>query len=210
MLVIPVSDVDQAKRFYANLEWRLDADFPFDNGFRVVQFTPPGSGCSVPFGTIITSSAPGSAQGLYLIVSHSEARRTCRSRRQYQRGVSRRNAGRAVPARRHERPPQRARAGSCRLPLVCRVQRPGRQQVAVAGGHNPAAWAHRFRRDFLRFGGRSGRARSGVRRRPMASTRSAPGSATRTGPSGTPRTWWRSRPAKSCRNERTFNKGDQA
>jgi catechol 2,3-dioxygenase-like lactoylglutathione lyase family enzyme len=75
MLVIPVSDVDQAKRFYANLEWRLDADFPFDNGFRVVQFTPPGSGCSVPFGTIITSSAPGSAQGLYLIVSDIGAAR---------------------------------------------------------------------------------------------------------------------------------------
>ena len=59
-LVIPVSDVDRAKRFYANLGWRLDADFPFDNGFRVVQFTPPGSGCSVQFGANITSAAPGS------------------------------------------------------------------------------------------------------------------------------------------------------
>jgi catechol 2,3-dioxygenase-like lactoylglutathione lyase family enzyme len=68
-VVIPVSDVDRAKGFYAKLGWRLDADFPFDNGFRVVQFTPPGSGCSVQFGTKITSAAPGSAQGLYLIVS---------------------------------------------------------------------------------------------------------------------------------------------
>jgi catechol 2,3-dioxygenase-like lactoylglutathione lyase family enzyme len=68
-IVIPVSDVERAKRFYGNLGWRLDADFPFDNGFRVVQFTPPGSGCSVQFGTSITSAAPGSASGLYLIVS---------------------------------------------------------------------------------------------------------------------------------------------
>src|ERR1700690_441707 len=68
-VVIPVSDVDRAKGFYGRLGWRLDADFPFDNGFRVVQFTPPGSGCSVQFGAKITSAPPGSAQGLYLIVS---------------------------------------------------------------------------------------------------------------------------------------------
>ena len=71
--VIPVSDVDRAKEFYKKLGWRLDADFPFDNGFRVVQFTPPGSGCSVQFGTKITSAAPGSAKGLYLIVSDISA-----------------------------------------------------------------------------------------------------------------------------------------
>jgi catechol 2,3-dioxygenase-like lactoylglutathione lyase family enzyme len=75
VIVIPVSDVDRAKEFYKKLGWRLDADFPFDNGFRVVQFTPPGSGCSVQFGTKITSAAPGSAQGLYLIVSDIEAAR---------------------------------------------------------------------------------------------------------------------------------------
>jgi catechol 2,3-dioxygenase-like lactoylglutathione lyase family enzyme len=74
-VVIPVSNVDRAKEFYGGLGWRLDADFPFDNGFRVVQFTPPGSGCSVQFGTKITSAAPGSAQGLYLIVSDVEAAR---------------------------------------------------------------------------------------------------------------------------------------
>jgi catechol 2,3-dioxygenase-like lactoylglutathione lyase family enzyme len=68
-VVVPVSDVDRAKAFYAGLGWRLDADFAFDNGFRVVQFTPPGSGCSVQFGTHITPAAPGSAHGLYLIVS---------------------------------------------------------------------------------------------------------------------------------------------
>jgi catechol 2,3-dioxygenase-like lactoylglutathione lyase family enzyme len=74
-VVIPVADVDRAKEFYADLGWRLDADFPFDNGFRVVQFTPPGSGCSIQFGTKITSAAPGSGQGLYLIVSDIDAAR---------------------------------------------------------------------------------------------------------------------------------------
>jgi len=72
-VVIPVADVDRAKAFYTGLGWRLDADFAFDNGFRVVQLTPPGSGCSVQFGTKITSAAPGSAQGLYLIVADVEA-----------------------------------------------------------------------------------------------------------------------------------------
>ena len=66
--VIPVSDADRAKEFYGRLGWRLDADFPFDNGFRVVQFTPPGSRCSIQFGTKITSAEPGSVHGLYLVV----------------------------------------------------------------------------------------------------------------------------------------------
>jgi predicted enzyme related to lactoylglutathione lyase len=74
-VVIPVSDVDRAKEFYKKLGWRLDADFRFDNGFRIVQFTPPGSGCSVQFGANITSALPGSAQGLYLVVSDIEAAR---------------------------------------------------------------------------------------------------------------------------------------
>ena len=74
-VVIPVSDVDRSKRFYGNLGWRLDADFAFDNGVRVVQYTPPGSACSVQFGAKITSAEPGSAQGLYLIVSDIEAAR---------------------------------------------------------------------------------------------------------------------------------------
>jgi catechol 2,3-dioxygenase-like lactoylglutathione lyase family enzyme len=73
--IIPVSDVDRAKRFYESLGWRLDADFAFSNGFRVVQFTPPGSECSIQFGTNITSAAPGSVQDLYLVVSDIEAAR---------------------------------------------------------------------------------------------------------------------------------------
>jgi predicted enzyme related to lactoylglutathione lyase len=74
-IVIPVADVDRAKVFYGNLGWRLDADFAFDNGFRVVQFTPPGSPASVQFGTNITSATPGSAGGLYLVVSDVAAAR---------------------------------------------------------------------------------------------------------------------------------------
>src|SRR5262245_65366164 len=74
-VVIPVSDVERAKEFYGRLGWRLDADFRFDNGFRVVQFTPPGSGCSVQFGTNMTSAAPGAAQSLYLVVSDVDGAR---------------------------------------------------------------------------------------------------------------------------------------
>ena len=75
VVVIPVSDVDRAKNFYGRLGWRLDADFRFDNGFRVVQFTPPGSGTSIQFGTKVTPVAPGSAQSLYLVVSDIAAAR---------------------------------------------------------------------------------------------------------------------------------------
>jgi len=75
VVVIPVSDVDRAKEFYGRLGWRLDADFRFDNGLRVVQFTPPGSGSSIQFGTKVTQVAPGSAQSLYLVVSDIVAAR---------------------------------------------------------------------------------------------------------------------------------------
>jgi catechol 2,3-dioxygenase-like lactoylglutathione lyase family enzyme len=75
VVVIPVSDVDRAKHFYSNLGWRLDADFPTSDQFRVVQFTPPGSPCSIIFGQGVTSAVPGSAQGLHLIVSDIEAAR---------------------------------------------------------------------------------------------------------------------------------------
>ena len=75
VVVIPVSDVDRAKRFYGNLGWRLDADFVVGDTFRAVQFTPPGSPSSIHFGKGVTSAAPGSAQGLYLVVSDIEAAR---------------------------------------------------------------------------------------------------------------------------------------
>jgi catechol 2,3-dioxygenase-like lactoylglutathione lyase family enzyme len=72
VIVIPVSDVDRAKAFYTDLGWRLDADVPGNDGFRVVQVTPPGSPCSVIFGSKVTSAQPGSAQGLHLIVPDIE------------------------------------------------------------------------------------------------------------------------------------------
>jgi catechol 2,3-dioxygenase-like lactoylglutathione lyase family enzyme len=75
VVVIPVSNVDRAKEFYGSLGWRLDADFVVGDEFRVVQFTPPGSPCSIHFGTGVTSAAPGSARGLYLVVSDIEAAR---------------------------------------------------------------------------------------------------------------------------------------
>ena len=77
VVVIPVFDVDRAKSFYRGLGWRLDSDYASDDGyFRVIQFTPPGSGCSVIFGKNVTAATPGSAQGLYLIVSDIEAARS--------------------------------------------------------------------------------------------------------------------------------------
>jgi catechol 2,3-dioxygenase-like lactoylglutathione lyase family enzyme len=75
IVVIPVSDIDRAKEFYSGLGWRLDADYDNGSDFRIIQFTPPGSGCSVIFGRNVTGAAPGSAQGLYLIVSDIAAAR---------------------------------------------------------------------------------------------------------------------------------------
>jgi catechol 2,3-dioxygenase-like lactoylglutathione lyase family enzyme len=73
VVVIPISDVNRAKEFYGRLGWRLDADYENGDDFRVIQFTPPSSGCSVIFGKNVTAAAPGSAHGLYLIVSDIEA-----------------------------------------------------------------------------------------------------------------------------------------
>jgi catechol 2,3-dioxygenase-like lactoylglutathione lyase family enzyme len=75
VVVIPVSDVGRAKQFYSKLGWRLDAEFTSGDDFHVIQFTPPGSGTSVIFGRNVTAAAPGSAQGLYLVVSDIEAAR---------------------------------------------------------------------------------------------------------------------------------------
>ena len=203
VVVIPVSDADRAKEFYGRLGWRLDADFPFDNGFRVVQFTPPGSGCSIQFGTNITSAAPGSAQGLYLIVSDIEAARDELVARgaevsevfhagtpgaQFQPdGTSGRVSG---PA------PDHASYGSFAtfsdldgngwLLQEITTRLPGRIDRRRRPSHPRRTW----------------RARCGARRPRTANTRSAPARPTRTGPTGTPPTWWRSRPGRSCRHER--------
>lgn len=150
VIVIPVADVDRSKAFYTKLGWRLDADFPFDNEFRVVQFTPPGSGCSVQFGTKITTAAPGSAQGLYLIVSHVEAAR----KELVARGVEVSEVFHtlkpgAQPSRK-QRSRQWAGPWSPQLLFLCYVQRPGWQHLAVPGDHNAPArtWTQQFgRRD---------------------------------------------------------------
>jgi len=81
IVVIPVSDVDRAKEFYVKLGWRLDAEFASGDDFHIIQFTPPGSGCSIIFGKNVTAAAPGSAQGLYLIVSDLEVARVELQRR---------------------------------------------------------------------------------------------------------------------------------
>jgi catechol 2,3-dioxygenase-like lactoylglutathione lyase family enzyme len=75
VVVIPVSDVDRAKSFYVGLGWRLDADVAVGDDFRLIQMTPPGSGCSVQFGANLTTAAPGSAESLFLVVSDIEAAR---------------------------------------------------------------------------------------------------------------------------------------
>lgn len=75
VVVLPVSDVDRAKEFYGRLGWRLDADVARGEDLCLVQFTPPGSGCSIQFGTNIASATPGSAQSLYLVVPDIEAAR---------------------------------------------------------------------------------------------------------------------------------------
>jgi catechol 2,3-dioxygenase-like lactoylglutathione lyase family enzyme len=75
VVVVPVSDVDRAKDFYVGLGWRLDVDFVADDGLRVIQLTPPGSPCSVIFGSEVTTATPGSTEGLHLIVDDIEAAR---------------------------------------------------------------------------------------------------------------------------------------
>lgn len=149
VVVIPVADVDRSKAFYTKLGWRLDADFPFDNGFRVVQFTPPGSGCSVQFGRKITTAAPGSAQGLYLIVSHVEAAR----KELVARGVEVSEVFHSLKPGAQFRPESNGRVSgpdprSPQLLFLCYVQRPGWQHLAVPGDHNASArtWTQQFGR----------------------------------------------------------------
>ena len=75
VVIVPVSDVDRAKRFYEKLAWRFDAEFSSGPDFRILQYTPPGSGASIIFGKGVTTSAPGSLQGVYLVVKDIEAAR---------------------------------------------------------------------------------------------------------------------------------------
>ena len=179
VVVIPVSDVDRAKRFYGGLGWRLDADFAAGDDFRVIQFTPPGSGCSVIFGRNVTAAAPGSAQGLYLIVSDIEAARNellvaaSRSARCFTTPAA------SMPAR--TSPTCLGGSGSAvRTPSIAATARLPRSTIrmATAGCSRrsprdcPDAWTRTTRRSPRRP---SSRARFDVRRPRMASTRSGRG-----------------------------------
>jgi catechol 2,3-dioxygenase-like lactoylglutathione lyase family enzyme len=201
-VVIPVSDVDRAKKFYANLGWRLDADFSFENGFRVLQFTPPGSGCSVQFGTNVTPAAPGSAHGLYLIVSDIEAARD----ELVARGVKVSEVFHAATPGAQFQPdgtsgrvrgpaPNHATYGSFAtfndpdgngwLLQEITNRLPGRIDTAATSFASASDLASAFRRAEAAHGEHEKRTVS----------------ATKTGPTGTPRTWSRSRPGLSCQLE---------
>jgi len=194
IVVIPVSDVDRAKEFYGRLGWRLDADYDSGKDFRVIQFTPPGSGCSIIFGKNVTAAAPGSAQGLYLIVSDIEASRA-------------ELLGRGVEISEVFHDAAGVASGSVvRIPIVAATARSPHSAIRTA----TAGCSRRSRRGYPvastlrpRPSRRRGiwRARFGVRRPRTGSTRRGRGKPTRTGPNGTPNTWCASRPAKSFRNE---------
>jgi catechol 2,3-dioxygenase-like lactoylglutathione lyase family enzyme len=180
VVVLPVSDVDRAKEFYERIGWRLNADRSPSEDFRLVQFTPPGSWCSVHFGKGLTSATPGSAKA-FLIVPDIEAARD--------QLIA---AGVEVGEFFHDGPEGR---GSGLHPQ--RLSYRSRAPYSVI----PTATAGSYRRSRTGFPGASNlarrpsapqaiwRTRSGVRKQPTASTRSALGSATRTGQSGTPPTW---------------------
>jgi catechol 2,3-dioxygenase-like lactoylglutathione lyase family enzyme len=205
IVVIPVSDVDRAKEFYGRLGWRLDADYDSGKDYRVIQFTPPGSGCSVIFGKNVTGAAPGSAQGLYLIVDDIEAARKNLVRHGVE--VSEVFHGGADV---YSGPDEPYLFGRIRVNGPDPEHRSYRSFASFQDPDGTAGCSRKSRRGFpvasttLRrplHRRPIWRVRFGARRRPTASTRSAPGSATRTGQTGMPLTWWRSSLAKSCRNE---------
>jgi hypothetical protein len=176
------------KEFYGSLGWRLDADFTFDNGFRIVQFTAAGSGASIQFGTEMTSGAPGPVQNLYLIVADIDgAREELVGHGEGQRGVPPRGAGRSIPCR-SKRSPGRAGArrtatapsprSATRMATVGCCRRSRHDCLAASTLQRPhmdprSTWPPRC----------------GARLPLTATTRSGSARRMRTGPTGTPRTW---------------------
>ena len=168
VVVIPVSDVDRAKRFYGGLGWRLDADYASEDGyFRIIQFTPPGSGCSVIFGKNVTAATPGSAQGLYLIVSDIEAARKELVGHGVEISGVFHDAGGV-----HAGPDEPYLFGrirlagpdprACQLPFVRLVQRSGREWLAAPGADPASARSRGLGHDDLHLvGGPRGRAAAG-------------------------------------------------
>ncbi|MGA7380409.1 MAG: VOC family protein [Terriglobales bacterium] len=206
VVVIPVSDVDRAKEFYTKLGWRLDADFDSGQDYRVIQFTPPGSGCSIIFSKNVTAAAPGSAQGLYLIVPDVEAAR-------------KELLGRGVEVSEVFHGASGVYVGADEPYLFGRLRVSGPDPAhssyrSFASFRDPDGNGWLFQEITTRLPGRidSGvtsfssasdlAGHFGVRRPPTASTRSVLARQIRTGPTGTPGTWWQNSPAKSCRNER--------
>ena len=214
VVVIPVSDVDRAKRFYGDLGWRLDADFAAGDDYRVIQFTPPGSGCSVIFGKNVTAAAPGSAQGLYLIVSDIQAARNELLGRGVAVSEVFHDAG-DVHAGADEPTCLGGSGSAVRIPSTAATARSPRSAIrtATAGCSRrspcdcPDAWTRTPRHSPRRL---SSRPRSAVRRPRTASTRSGPASTMRTGRTGTPSTSSGSRPARSCRHEQRLRGKNQS
>ena len=137
VMVLPVTDVDRAKDFYKELGWRLDADFTSGPDFRVVQLTPPGSPCSVIFGTGITAAVPGSSGAPLLVVTGIQAARDEIAGRGA--GISEVFHDEGGVFHHAARAGSRPGSGRPQLRLVRLVQRPGRQRLAVAGDHHPPA-----------------------------------------------------------------------
>ena len=199
VVVIPVSDVDRAKAFYAGLGWRLDADFASATASGSSSSRRPARDArSVRHGLTRPRPARPRACTWSSPTSRRPAPSWSRTGRRRQRGVPR-DAGRAVPARRR-RPRRPAPTRTARsYSLVRLVRRPGRQRLGAAGDHHPAARPGRRRRR-PRSGRRpSWRRRCGGLRRRTAGTRSGSARRTRTGRTGTPSTWCASRPGRSCR-----------
>jgi len=200
VIVISVSDVDRAKEFYGRLGWRLDADVTTAEELRLIQFTPPGSGCSIQFGTNLTSAPPGAARGSYLVVADIEAVRDgllaqgVEVSEVFHEGAL---GGRFQPAGADDRlsgpaPDRMARsprsairtatAGCSRKsPRGC----PGGSTLRRLRSLRPAIW----------------RRRCGARRPRMGSTRSESVPRIPTGRSGTPSTWSASRRERSSRHD---------
>ena len=188
--LIPVSDVDRAKEFYTRLGWRLDSDIAMGNDFRLVQLTPPGSGCSVSFGKGVTAATPGSLRGA-LIVSDIEAAYN----ELVARGINASEVFHGSPFSRISGPdPERQSYSSYvsfedsdgNMWIVQEVTRRLPDRI------DPATTTFASANDLA----------SAIRQPPTASTRTATASATRTGRIGTQRTWRRSRQGPSCRCER--------
>jgi predicted enzyme related to lactoylglutathione lyase len=202
VVVIPVSDVDHAKKFYSRLGWRLDADRSAGDNFRLVQFTPPGSGSSIQFGVNLTSAAPGSAQAMPLAVSDIEDAR----QQLVAKGVDVSEVFHLL-----KEPPADFKASASALaahnPTISAtaLSFPSQIRTATAGCCRKlrSGWpvASTPRRRPLRRR-TTWRAHFGAPRPRTASTRSASGRPTRTGQFGTPSIWCASSLAKSCRNKR--------